>query len=190
MASIKQAFDRARRRPNRFQTDDSVQSGQLGGEAQPQDRAARRSCVSTTALEAHMNRKTLPLSALLLALALASCAPTVQGPMGVGTYQPNVRYGIARTLTPAVQLADFTDATPDTAYIHLPECGNAEVLAADVRKLSVDVAREACTKTEQNILTGGVVGGTLLTVLFVGWLVALQNLGQDLGKAFGQVKSF
>ncbi len=130
------------------------------------------------------------LTALALAFALASCAPTVQGPMGTGAYQPNVRYGIGRALSPAVQLADLTDATPDTAYIHLPECGNAEVLAADVRKLGVDAAREACTKTEQNILTGGVVGGTLLTVLFVGWLIALQNLGQDLGKAFGQVKSF
>ena len=130
-----------------------------------------------------MNRKTLPLSALLLALALASCAPTVQGPMGVGTYQPNVRYGIARTLSPAVQLADFTDATPDTAYIHLPECGNAEVLAEDVRKIGVDVAREACTKTEQNILTGGIVGATAGVLISVLFAYLLSHFGDALNQS-------
>ena len=125
-----------------------------------------------------MKRTTLPLSTLLLAVSLASCAPTVQGPDGAA-YRPQTQSGFGTLLVQRVPLSDVTAATPDTAYVQLPGCLNSVISVADVRKLGADAALQVCQGTDLNIVGTvagiAVVSGVGFALIFSGLLNSLTG---------------
>ena len=126
-----------------------------------------------------MNRTTLPLATLLLAASLASCAPTVQGPMG--GYRPNVVAGVPYLLAVKVPALQITDATPDSSYATFDDCPQLAVAVGDVRKLGVEEADRVCRETKQNInVLGTAVNTGTGIVLFIAGLLGFYLLEQVL----------
>lgn len=100
-----------------------------------------------------MQIKTYPLCALALTASLASCAPTIQGPSGE-PYVPKTQVGMGMLFVERVQVAALNDQTPDSAYVEFPDCFNAVIQVADVRKLGVEKADEACRETTRQTVRG------------------------------------
>ena len=124
-----------------------------------------------------MNRTTLPLSTLLLAASLASCAPTVQGPMG--GYRPNVVTGVAYTLATKIPVAQIAEATPDATYATFDDCARVAVSVGDVKKLGVEAADQVCRDTEKNLnaaLSSLSVIGAIVTIPLLYFVYVLFSL--------------
>lgn len=94
--------------------------------------------------------------------------------MGNPAQQVRVLNGSASLLVESVPLAAFSTTTPDTAYVQFPNCGTTVVLAAEVRRVGTEKARQVCQDSPAAAI--GVVGIGLV-FLGVGWFVfdALLN---------------
>lgn len=124
------------------------------------------------------SRVTLMIT-LALTVSLASCAPSVQtGPAAVRP--PDIRLGAAMLFVPRVNVAQFTEATPDDQFVIFPDCRNGVVAAADVKRLGVERAatacREAVTRERQKTVTVGNALPVMLSAAMIFFLYALGLL--------------